>query len=128
MSVLLKTSKVSPKKESSRTSLSPSSTTLSLSSSLRCSTRATNQDRKISHSHFSLTKIISIDCERVLTVKGEQVCRVSVVNYFGNVVLDTLIQPSRVVMDYRTDITGIKPQELKNGEDFLTVTMRVRIA
>jgi RNA exonuclease 4 len=64
----------------------------------------------------------------VLTVKGEQVCRVSVVNYFGNVVLDTLIQPSRVVMDYRTDITGIKPQELKNGEDFLTVTMRVRIA
>ena len=41
--------------------------------------------------------------------------RVSSVNYYGNVVLDTYVQPKEKVTDYRTWVSGIKPEHLENG-------------
>merc|ERR1719321_1431465 len=53
------------------------------------------------------TQVLALDCERVLTDKGEMLARVSVVNFYGNIVFDTLVKPCRYhseqpnVVDYR---------------------------
>lgn len=68
--------------------------------------------------------MLALDCERVLTDKGEMLARVSVVNFYGNVVFDTLVKPCRYhsephnVIDYREWITGIKPIDLEHAPTF----------
>lgn len=68
--------------------------------------------------------MLALDCERVLTDKGEMLARVSVVNFYGNIVFDTLVKPCRYhtedhkVIDYREWITGIKPLDLEHAPTF----------
>lgn len=68
--------------------------------------------------------MLALDCERVLTDKGEMLARVSVVNFYGNIVFDTLVKPCRYhseqpnVIDYREWITGIKPIDLEHAPTF----------
>ena len=57
---------------------------------------------------FRETKIVALDFEFVLSLKGERLARVSIVNFYGNIVLDTLVKPWSKVIDYREPITGIK--------------------
>lgn len=64
------------------------------------------------------TKILSLDCERILTKKGERLARVSIVNFYGNVVFDTLVKPWAKVSDYREWITGIKAIDLKHAPSY----------
>ena len=64
------------------------------------------------------TKILALDCERILTKKGDRLARVSVVNFYGNIVFDTLIKPWAKVEDYREWITGIKPADLKHAPSY----------
>jgi len=70
---------------------------------------------------------LSLDCERVLTDKGERLARVSIVNFYGNIVFDTLVKPCNTfcedhkVLDYREWITGIKPIDLKNAPTFANI-------
>lgn len=64
------------------------------------------------------TKIMALDCERLLTKKGERLARISIVNFYGNVVFDTLIKPWAKVTDYREWITGIKPEDLKHAPSY----------
>ena len=46
-----------------------------------------NQGKKDGRETFH----IAMDIEKVLTIKGERVVRISIVNYYGNIVFDTLI-------------------------------------
>ena len=64
---------------------------------------------------------MALDCERILTESGESLARVSIVNYYGNIVFDTLIRPSAPVYDYREKITGIKPHDLKDAPPYSKV-------
>lgn len=70
------------------------------------------------------TNVLALDCERVLTNNGEMLARVSVVNFYGNIVFDTLVKPCRYhseqpnVIDYREWITGIKPIDLEHAPTF----------
>lgn len=64
------------------------------------------------------TQILAIDCERILTQKGDRLARVSIVNFYGNVVFDTLIKPWAKVADYREKITGIRPDDLKHAPSY----------
>jgi DNA polymerase III epsilon subunit-like protein len=64
------------------------------------------------------TKILSLDCERILTKKGDRLARISIVNFYGNVVFDTLVKPWAKVEDYREWITGIKPDDLKHAPSY----------
>jgi len=41
--------------------------------------------------------------------------RVSIVDYRGQVLLDTYVQPTMPVADYRTAITGIEAKSLTGG-------------
>lgn len=60
---------------------------------------------------------MAIDCEMVgVGSNGSQdlLARVSVVNYFGQVLLDAFVTPSQRVTDWRTQYSGIRPADLLN--------------
>ncbi|KAL8690698.1 MAG: hypothetical protein Q9218_003910 [Villophora microphyllina] len=70
-------------------------------------------------------KYISIDCEMVGVgpPPGTEsaLARVSIVNYHGQQIYDSFVQTKEPVADYRTFVSGITPQLLKEGRTFETV-------
>uniref|UniRef100_A0A8C5SP00 RNA exonuclease 4 n=1 Tax=Laticauda laticaudata TaxID=8630 RepID=A0A8C5SP00_LATLA len=80
------------------------------------------------HGFEGLTKAVAIDCEMVgVGPTGEDsiLARVSVVNVFGKCLYDKYVKPSESVTDYRTTVSGIRPEHLKSGENFKTVQKEV---
>lgn len=66
----------------------------------------------------SLTKALALDCEMVgVGPKGEEsiAARVSIVNQYGKCVYDKYVKPTEPVTDYRTAVSGIRPENLKQG-------------
>ena len=53
-----------------------------------------------------------------MTTKGERLVRVSVVNFFGNIVLDTVIKPWGKVTDLRQKVTSIGQNDLKHAPSY----------
>ncbi|NXG45322.1 REXO4 exonuclease, partial [Psilopogon haemacephalus] len=75
-----------------------------------------------------LTRAVAMDCEMVgVGPKGEDsiVARVSIVNQFGKCIYDKYVKPTEEVTDYRTAVSGIRPHNVKSGEDFKTVQKEV---
>ncbi|KAG8542099.1 hypothetical protein GDO81_027459 [Engystomops pustulosus] len=75
-----------------------------------------------------LTKIVAMDCEMVgVGPEGEEsiLARVSIVNRFGKCVYDKFVKPTEKVTDYRTAVSGIRPENIRNGEDFKVVQHEV---
>lgn len=75
-----------------------------------------------------LTKALALDCEMVgVGPKGEEsiAARVSIVNQYGKCVYDKYIKPTEPVTDYRTAVSGIRPENLKQGEEFEVVKKEV---
>ncbi|KAM9371047.1 RNA exonuclease 4 [Phaethornis superciliosus] len=75
-----------------------------------------------------LTRAIAMDCEMVgVGAKGEDsiVARVSIVNQFGKCIYDKYVKPTEEVTDYRTAVSGIRPENINTGEDFTTVQKEV---
>ncbi|XP_005494168.2 RNA exonuclease 4 [Zonotrichia albicollis] len=75
-----------------------------------------------------LTRAVAMDCEMVgVGPKGEDsiLARVSIVNQFGKCVYDKFVKPTEKVTDYRTAVSGIRPQNVNSGEDFKTVQKEV---
>ena len=42
--------------------------------------------------------------------------RVSIVNYHGAVILDQFVRPRERVTDYRTWVSGVREEDLRNGQ------------
>ncbi|GCB80198.1 hypothetical protein scyTo_0017102 [Scyliorhinus torazame] len=75
-----------------------------------------------------LTKAVALDCEMVgvgLDKVDSILARVSIVNQFGKCVYDKYVKPTEKVTDYRTWVSGIRPRDMKNGEDFKVVQREV---
>ncbi|XP_056394659.1 RNA exonuclease 4 [Hyla sarda] len=75
-----------------------------------------------------LTRTVAMDCEMVgVGADGEEsiLARVSIVNQFGKCVYDKFVKPTERVTDYRTAVSGIRPQDIKNGEDYKVVQKEV---
>ncbi|XP_008842129.1 RNA exonuclease 4 [Nannospalax galili] len=75
-----------------------------------------------------LTKALALDCEMVgVGPKGEEsiVARVSIVNQYGKCVYDKYVKSTEPVTDYRTAVSGIRPENLKQGEEFEVVKREV---
>uniref|UniRef100_A0A8C5KKJ1 RNA exonuclease 4 n=1 Tax=Jaculus jaculus TaxID=51337 RepID=A0A8C5KKJ1_JACJA len=75
-----------------------------------------------------LTKALALDCEMVgVGPKGEEsiAARVSIVNQYGKCVYDKYVKPTEHVTDYRTAVSGIRPENLKQGEEFEVVKREV---
>lgn len=51
--------------------------------------------------------------------------RVSLVNKWGNVLYDEFVRPVDRVVDFRTEISGIRPRDLRKAKDFQIVQERV---
>ncbi|XP_077005192.1 RNA exonuclease 4 [Tamandua tetradactyla] len=80
------------------------------------------------HAFSGLTTAVAMDCEMVgVGPKGEDsiVARVSLVNQFGKRVYDKYVKPTEPVTDYRTAVSGIRPENLKQGEEFEVVQKEV---
>ncbi|KAJ2519559.1 3'-5' exonuclease [Coemansia sp. RSA 1939] len=86
-----------------------------------------HQDQKQQQSHRAAAvskekreavgKFLAIDCEMVgAGFKGSRaiLARVSIVNYYGHVVMDTFVKPLEPVTDYRTWVSGIRKSDLEN--------------
>lgn len=75
-----------------------------------------------------LTRAVAIDCEMVgVGPDGEDsiLARVSLVNHFGKCIYDKYVKPTERVTDYRTAVSGIRPEDIKDGEDLRTVQREV---
>ncbi|KAI8041000.1 RNA exonuclease 4 [Drosophila gunungcola] len=69
-------------------------------------------------------RYLAMDCEMVgvgHNGQDDMLARVSIVNRVGQVLLDKHVKPRQEVTDYRTSVSGIRPQDIANGEDFATV-------
>lgn len=75
-----------------------------------------------------VTKILAMDCEMVGVGYGGKdsiLARISIVNHFGHCLYDKFVKPTEKVTDYRTSVSGIRPDDIKNGEDFKVVQKEV---
>ncbi|PWA21895.1 hypothetical protein CCH79_00015573, partial [Gambusia affinis] len=83
----------------------------------------------VKESAFSgITQTVAIDCEMVgVGPDGEEsiLARVSLVNKFGKCIYDKYVKPTEKVTDYRTAVSGIRPEDIKDGEDIQTVQREV---
>ena len=60
-----------------------------------------------------------MDCEMVgVGEDGEDsiLARVSIVNQFGQCVYDKFVKPTDTVTDYRTHVSGVRKQDMEDGE------------
>ncbi|WKA12051.1 hypothetical protein VitviT2T_029480 [Vitis vinifera] len=76
----------------------------------------------------SLTDAVAMDCEMVgVGSEGNKSAlgRVTLVNKWGNVIYDEYVRPVEWVVDFRTEISGIRPRDLKKAKDFQTVQRQV---
>ncbi|PHJ23342.1 exonuclease domain-containing [Cystoisospora suis] len=64
-------------------------------------------------------QLFGLDCEMVLTASGEEVGRVSVVNFEGDTVFDVFVLPSSPVLDYRTKYSGLEETHLATADKSL---------
>lgn len=79
-------------------------------------------------SDSSVTDVIGMDCEMVgVSSVGNRSAlgRVTLVNQWGNVIYDEYVRPVERVVDFRTKISGIRPQHLKKAKDFRVVQKEV---
>lgn len=83
----------------------------------------------VKHGAFEgLTKAVAMDCEMVgVGPDGEEsiLARVSIVNHFGKCIYDKFVKPTEKVTDYRTFVSGIRPEDIKDGEDVKKVQREV---
>lgn len=67
-----------------------------------------------------VTPIVALDCEMVgVGPEGRQdeLARVSVVNYTGDVLYDTFVRPREPVTDYRTKFSGVRESDIGPNSD-----------
>ncbi|XP_069011808.1 RNA exonuclease 4 [Embiotoca jacksoni] len=75
-----------------------------------------------------LTRAVAIDCEMVgVGPDGEDsmLARVSLVNHFGKCIYDKYVKPTEKVTDYRTAFSGIRLEDIEDGEDVQIVQREV---
>ncbi|CAI4036244.1 hypothetical protein SMKI_15G0820 [Saccharomyces mikatae IFO 1815] len=66
-------------------------------------------------------KYIAMDCEFVgVGPEGKEsaLARISIVNYYGHIILDEFVKPREKVVEWRTWVSGIKPEHMKNAITF----------
>lgn len=68
-------------------------------------------------------RFLAIDCEMVGIRNNTKsaLARVSIVDYYGHIVLDTYVKPMEPVSHYRTWVSGIHWHHLRNASNFHTV-------
>ena len=76
-------------------------------------------------------RYIALDCEMVgigADGTGNALARVSVVNYYGNVLLDTFVVPRERVTDWRTKYSGIRPADVRSPQGLVSIFAMLTLA
>jgi len=76
-----------------------------------------NQTGKISEAEK--TKYVALDCEMVIVGGESTLARVSIVNWYGETLLNTFVRVEEAVTDYLTFVSGIHPSDIES-EDAMT--------
>ncbi|XGW09554.1 hypothetical protein V3C99_011663 [Haemonchus contortus] len=74
------------------------------------------------------THVIALDCEYVgggTDGSDDLLARVSIVNEEGKIVYDKYVKPRERVTDFRTSVSGIRPENIAKGLPFDVVQMEV---
>ncbi|KAI9475352.1 ribonuclease H-like domain-containing protein [Zychaea mexicana] len=82
----------------------------------------------VSGDQAKIGKYVAIDCEMVGIGEdgvASALARVSLVNFHGAVLLDSYVKPMDRVTDYRTFVSGIKPEHLKDAMSFREAQQKV---
>jgi RNA exonuclease 1 len=58
--------------------------------------------------------IFALDCEFCQSAKGKELTRISLINFQGETVIDLLVKPSEVIIDYLTKYSGITGAKLQD--------------
>jgi RNA exonuclease 4 len=80
-------------------------------------TRRRRKRKKTKHSLPAKSDFIALDCEMVGVGPGgysSSAARVTIIDWYGNVLLDEYIQQTEPVTDYRTYVSGITEQDLSS--------------
>lgn len=89
---------------------------------LQSAIKNTNKfDNKSDLRKKKLGNFIAMDCEFVGVGKDgteSALGRISIVNYFGYVIYDTYVRPKEKVTDWRTPVSGITPEHMKDAVSF----------
>ncbi|CAB3382112.1 Hypothetical predicted protein [Cloeon dipterum] len=59
--------------------------------------------------------VYALDCEMCVTVNGYECCRVTVVDEEYEVVYESLVKPDDMIIDYKTQFSGITKETMENG-------------
>lgn len=73
-------------------------------------------------------KYVAMDCEFVgvgMEGKDHALARVSLVNYHGQVLLDSYCRPKERIVDFRTAISGVKAEDVRDAPRFEEVQKQV---
>ncbi|KAK7205355.1 ribonuclease H-like domain-containing protein [Myxozyma melibiosi] len=79
-------------------------------------------------SKTTIGKYVALDCEFVgvgFEGKRSALARVSMVNYHGAIVMDEFVRPEEKVTDWRTWVSGIRPEDMKDAKSFKEVQYKV---
>eukprot|EP00217_Crustomastix_stigmatica_P004140 CAMPEP_0183798098 /NCGR_PEP_ID=MMETSP0803_2-20130417/17967_1 /TAXON_ID=195967 /ORGANISM="Crustomastix stigmata, Strain CCMP3273" /LENGTH=238 /DNA_ID=CAMNT_0026042773 /DNA_START=218 /DNA_END=934 /DNA_ORIENTATION=+ len=88
----------------------------------------TESDVQAMNDNRALTRNVALDCEMVGVGAGGKrsaLARVSIVNDYGNVLLDTYVMPGEVVTDFRTAVSGVRPCDLHGSPSLNEVRLQV---
>uniref|UniRef100_A0A8R1TVU0 RNA exonuclease 4 n=1 Tax=Onchocerca volvulus TaxID=6282 RepID=A0A8R1TVU0_ONCVO len=88
----------------------------------------TLDDRESQKEENELTNVLGLDCEYVgvgMDGGDNMLARISIVNMQGRCVYDKYVKPRENITDYRTEVSGIRPINLVNGEPFQKVQAEV---
>lgn len=92
------------------------------------SSSSNDQNTNPEDSLKEITKVVAMDCEMVgVGPEGKEsaLARVSIVNSHGHCIYDEFVKPKEKVTDFRTEISGIRPSNLKKGKDLFEVQKEV---
>ncbi|KRH92401.1 3'-5' exonuclease, partial [Pseudoloma neurophilia] len=82
--------------------------------------RVTNINSNINSklNNFTFERIIAIDCEMIKTKFGVELGRVTLVDFFENVLCDHFVKPKGKIIEYKTEFSGLTPESFKNAISF----------
>jgi RNA exonuclease 1 len=76
--------------------------------------KGNGQDNNEAGSILDGKTIYALDCEMVTTADGMELARISVIDWDGEVVYDSLVKPTNAITDYLTLYSGITAEMLKD--------------
>ena len=64
-------------------------------------------------SHVFSRKVFALDCEMVKTYLGQEIARVTLLDFSGKICIDEIVKPKNKIRDYRSKYSGITVDTLQ---------------